>query len=99
MSVKDLIIDNKVVKRHYPKQNISDNLTFTFDADPNLCLVKNKIMIHFTIELDSKYIPDNGFASKQFSLCSVELNSQRVSSNKSKYERINSILYNVSFQG
>jgi hypothetical protein len=83
-SRKDLIIDNKVVKRHYPKQNINDNLTFTFDADPNLCLVKNKIMIHFSVELDEKYIPDNGFASKQFSLCSVELNSQRISANKAK---------------
>ena len=81
----DSIIDNKVVKRHYPRQNIDDNLTFTFEADPNLCLVKNKISIHFTIELDEKYIPDNGMAAKQFSLCSVEVNSQRVSSNKTKY--------------
>ena len=81
---KDHLIDNKIIKRHYPKQNINDNLTFTFDADPNLCLVKNNIMIHFTIELDNNYIPDNGFAAKQFSLFSVELNSQRISANKAK---------------
>ena len=82
---KDHLIDNKIIKRHYPKQNINDNLTFTFDADPNLCLVKNNIMIHFTVELDANYIPDNGFAAKQFSLCSVEVNSQRISANKAKY--------------
>jgi hypothetical protein len=84
VSMKEYIIDTKVVKRHYPKQNITDNLMFTFDADPNLCLVKNKIMIHFTIELDENYLPDNGFAAKQFSLCSLELNSQRISANKAK---------------
>ena len=78
-------IDNKIVKRHYPRQNIDDNLTFNFEADPNLCLVKNKIAIHFTIELDQNYLPDNGFAAKQFSMCSVEVNSQRVSSNKTRY--------------
>ena len=81
---EDMVLDNKLIKRHYPKQNITANLLFTFDADPNLCLVKNKIMIHFTIELDENYIPDNAFASKQFSLLSVEINSQRVSSNKAK---------------
>ena len=77
-------IDNKLIKKHYPKQNLNDNLLFTFDADPNLCLKKNKILIHFTIELDENYIPDNGFAAKQFSLLSVEVNSQRISSNKAK---------------
>ena len=77
-------IDNKLVKKHYPRQNNDDNLTFNFEADPNLCLVKNKIAIHFTIELDQNYLPDNGFAAKQFSMCSVEVNSQRVSSNKAR---------------
>ena len=84
ISPNDTIIDNKVVKRHYPRQNIQDNLTFSFESDPNLCLVKNKIAIHFSIELDEKYIPENGMASKQFSTCTVEVNSQRISSNKAK---------------
>ena len=82
--IQDTIIDNKVIKRHYARQNIDDNLTFTFESDPNLCLVKNKIAIHFSIELDEQYIPENGMAAKQFSICAVEVNSQRVSSNKSK---------------
>jgi len=85
LTAKDTVVDNKVVKRHYPRQNISDNLTFTFESDPNLCLVKNKIAIHFSIELNENYIPDNGMAAKQFSICSVEVNSQRVSANKAKY--------------
>ena len=82
----DLVIDNKVVKKHYPSSNMDDQLVFTFEADPNLCLLKNKIAIHFVIELDEKYFPENGFAAKQFSSCSVELNSQRVSNNKTKGE-------------
>ena len=82
----DVTIDNKVIKKHYPTSNMDDQLVFTFESDPNLCLLKNKIAIHFIIELDQKYIPDNGFAAKQFSSCSVELNSQRVSNNKTKGE-------------
>jgi len=79
------IIDNKVVKRHYPRVNNDSALGFTFEPDPNLCLIKNKILINFTIDLDKNYIPDNGFASKLFSLLQVEVNSQIVSSNKTKY--------------
>ena len=63
---KELAIDNKVVKRHYPTSNMDDQLMFTFDSDPNLCLVKNKIAVHFLIELPENYIPENGFGAKQF---------------------------------
>ena len=84
MTAKNHSIDTKIIKRHYPKLNIDDKLIFTLEADPNLCLVKNKIAIHFSVELHEDYIPDNGFAAKKFSVCSVELNSQRVSANKSK---------------
>ena len=79
-----MIIDNKVVKKHFPTQNLSDQLQFTFESDPNLCLVKNSIKLHFTIELPEEYLPENGFAAKQFSGCSVEINSQRVSYPKAK---------------
>ena len=84
ISIEDTIIDNKVVKRHYPTNNMDGQLVFTFESDPNLCLVKNKIAIHFQIELDENYIPDNGFAAKQFSNCAVELNSQRITNTKNK---------------
>ena len=38
------------------------------------------------IELDSKYVPDNGFAAKQFSSLAVEVNSQKISNNKTNGE-------------
>lgn len=79
-------IDQKVVKKHYPNTNNDQELAFIFESDPNLCLLKNKISIHMIIELDEKYIPDNGFLAKQFSNIVIELNSQRVSNNKSSGE-------------
>ena len=82
----DTAIDNKLVKRHYPNTNNDQKLSFLFEADPNLCLLKNKISVHFIIELDQKYVPDIGFAAKQFSSLSVELNSQKVSNNKTTGE-------------
>ena len=49
-------------------------------------MVKNKIAIHFSIDLHKDYIPENGFSAKLFSSLAVEINSQRVSSNRSKGE-------------
>ena len=79
-------IDQKLVKRHYPNTNNDQELSFIFESDPNLCLLKNRIAIHMIIELDEKYIPDNGFAAKQFANITIELNSQRVSTNKTTGE-------------
>ena len=84
--VSDISIDNKLIKKHYPNTNNDQELSFIFEADPNLCLLKNKIAIHMIIELDSKYAPQNGFAAKQFSSLTVELNSQKVSNNKTSGE-------------
>ena len=79
-------IDNKLTKKHYPTTNNDQELSFTFEPDPNLCLLKNKIAIHMIIELDAKYAPENGFGAKQFSNITVELNSQKVSTNKTSGE-------------
>ena len=87
-TAKDLSIDNKIVKKLYPTSNMEDQLVFIFDSDPNLCMLKNKISIHFKIELPENYVPENGFASKQFSQLAVEINSQTVSNNKVKYDKI-----------
>ena len=84
--VSDISIDNKLTKKHYPNTKNDQELSFIFEADPNLCLLKNKIAIHMIIELDSKYAPQNGFAAKQFSSLTVELNSQKVSNNKTSGE-------------
>ena len=77
MASKEQAIDNKLVKRHYPISNMDDQLVFAFESDPNLCLVKNKIAFHLMIELLDSYIPENGFAAKQFSQLAVEINSKK----------------------
>ena len=86
MPSSDIAIDNKLVKKHYPNTNNDQELSFIFESDPNLCLLKNKIAIHLIIELDQNYVPDNGFVAKQFSSISVELNSQKISNNKTNGE-------------
>lgn len=74
-------IDFKVTKKHYPRINNEKVLEFVFDKDPNLYLRKNKIVIRGYIELDPAYVIENGFASKLFSMMTVELNSQVISRN------------------
>ena len=84
MGDKNMILDNKVTKKIYPTINNKDQLQFVFEPDPNLCLVKNNIKIHFSVSVPKTYVPQNGFVAKQFSGLAVELNSQRVSYPKSK---------------
>ena len=74
-------IDYKVTKRHYPRTNNESVLEFIFEKDPNLFLRKHKIVIRGAVELDSGYIPENGFASKLFSMPTVELDSQPITKN------------------
>ena len=74
-------IDFKVTKKHYPRINNDRVLEFVFDKDPNLYLRKNKIIIRGYIELDPAYVIENGFATKLFSMMTVELNSQVISRN------------------
>lgn len=57
-------LDAKQTNITYPRVNNESVLEFVFPPHPNLFLRKNKIAIRGTIELDSKYIPDNGIASK-----------------------------------
>ena len=77
-------IDQKVVKKNYPRTNNEQVLEFVFGKDPNLFLRKNKILIFGSIELDENYIPDNGFVSKLFSMLTVEVDCHTISSNRSK---------------
>lgn len=78
--------DNKIVKKFWPKTNNDSNLEFVFSRDPNLALVKNNISIHYSFVIDEIYLPDVGFASKQFRTLHVEVDSQLVSSTKSQFE-------------
>ena len=77
-------LDFKVTKRHYPRDNNDSILEFIFEKDPNLFMRKNKIIIRGAIELPKNIVPDNGFVSKLFSMLTVEVDSQTVSSNRCK---------------
>ena len=77
-------LDFKITKRHYPRVNNDSILEFIFEKDPNLFLRKNKIVIRGAIEVDPKVLPDNGFVGKLFSMLTVEVDSQNVSSNRVK---------------
>ena len=77
-------LDFKITKRHYPRVNNDSILEFIFEKDPNLFMRKNKIVIRGAIELDAKVLPDNGFVGKLFSMLTVKVDSQNVSSNRVK---------------
>ena len=77
-------LDHKITKRYYPRTNNESVLEFIFDKDPNLFLRKNKILIRGCIEVDSNFIVDTGFVSKLFSMLTVEVNSQTISSNRNR---------------
>lgn len=78
---EDEELDFKVTKKCYPRINNGNVLEFILERDPNLFLRKNKIQIHGRFELDSGYVVENGFASKLFSMLTVELNSQVITKN------------------
>ena len=77
-------LDFKITKRHYPRVNNDSILEFIIEKEPNLFMRKNKIVIRGAIELDQKVLPDNGFVGKLFSMLTVEVDSQNVSSNRVK---------------
>ena len=77
-------IDYKVTKRHYPRTNNQTCLEFVFEKDQNLFLRKNDILIKGAIEFDKGFVPENGFASKLFSMLTVEVDSQQITKNNNK---------------
>ena len=78
-------IDNKIVKTHYPRANNENVLVFVLEKDPNLFLKTDQITIHCVVEVDDGYCVENGFASKLFSMLTESIDSQVVSSNKTKF--------------
>ena len=82
----DEMLDYKITKKHYPRTNSNSVLEFIFEKDPNLFLKKNKILIRGSIEIDEKYVLENGWVSKLFSMLTVEVDSQTVSTNKNRYD-------------
>ena len=99
----DEMLDYKITKKHYPRTNSNSVLEFIFEKDPNLFLKKNKIVIRGAIEIDEKYVLENGWVSKLFSMLTVEVDSQTVSTNKNRYDRFikifltNGLVMNISW--
>ena len=81
-------LDYKITKKHYPRTHTENCLEFVFDRDPNLFLRKDKILIRGAIEVHKDYVVENGFASKLFSLMTVEVDSQTISQSNNRYEFI-----------
>jgi len=77
-------MDAEIIKTHYPRDNNEKILSFVIQEDPNLLLDLNSICIGFTVEIPDDCLPENGFAIKQFRNMSIELNSQLITSTKSK---------------
>ena len=77
-------VDQKVVKKNYPRTNNDQVLEFVFGKDPNLYLRKNKILVFGSVEVDHEYLPDTGYVAKLFSMLTVEVDSYAVSSNRAK---------------
>ena len=74
--------DFKITKRHFPRDNNDSILEFIFEKDPNLYMRKNKIVIRGAIELDNNVYFN---VAKLFSMLTVEVDCQNVSSNRNKY--------------
>ena len=82
------VLDYKITKKHYPRTHTENCLEFVFDRDPNLFLRKDKIYIRGAIEVHKDYVVENGFASKLFSLMTVEIDSQTISQSNNRYNHI-----------
>ena len=78
------VLDYKITKKHYPRTHTENCLEFVFDRDPNLFLRKDKILIRGAIEVHKDYVVENGFASKLFSLMTVEVDSQTISQSNNR---------------
>ena len=74
--------DYYVTKKNVPTNNDKTWLEFVFPADPNLFLLKNKIIIKGSIEMHKDYVVENGFVSKLFDTLTVEVNSTSISHHK-----------------
>ena len=85
-SFENDVIDNKIIKKHYPRTNNDQVLDFVFERDPNLFLRKNKIVIKGCVEVHDNYIPEPGFVAKLFGMLTVEIDSHTISSNRAKYD-------------
>ena len=78
------VLDAKITKKIYPRTNNNQVLEFIVEKDPNLFLLKNKIVIRGAIEIDTNYAVDNNWVSKLFSMLTIELDSQIITKNNTR---------------
>ena len=78
------VLDSKITKKIYPRTNNNQILEFIVEKDPNLFLLKNKIVIRGAIEVDLHYAVDNNWVSKLFSMLTIELDSQIITKNNTR---------------
>lgn len=78
-------IDLKITKKVYPRTNNAQCLDFIIEKDPHLFLMKNKILLRGAIEVDTAYVPDCNWVSKLFSMMTIELDSQIISKNSTRF--------------
>ena len=80
--VSETTYDYYVTKRNNTTTNDKTSFEFVIPGDPNLFLLKNKILIQGAIEVHKDYVVENGFVSKLFDTLTVEVNSTSVSHQK-----------------
>ena len=78
------VLDAKITKKIYPRTNNNQVLEFIVEKDPNLFLLKNKIVIRGAIEVDLNYAVDNNWVPKLFSMLTIELDSQIITKNNTR---------------
>lgn len=76
----EMEIDNKIIKRVYPRTNNNTSLEFIAEKDPNLNLRLHSAKLIFATEFPTTYTPDMGFPLKLFNDLKIDFNSQTVNS-------------------
>ena len=78
-------LDTKVYKKVYSRNNANGTLIFILDKDPNLALDMSSIELHGKVHIPSRYLIENGAFVKCFSQLKIELDSQQITTPRSRY--------------
>ena len=73
-------IDQKIIKRVYPRTNNNTSLEFIAEKDPNLNLRLYSAQLIMAIEFPKEYTPDCGFPCKLFNDLRIDFDSQTINS-------------------
>ena len=77
-------IDNKIIKRVYPRTNNNTSLEFIAEKDPNLSLRLYSAKLVMATEYPKEYTPDCGFPCKLFNDLRIDFDSQTINSTTSQ---------------